>query len=523
MRTCPACGAPAAENMEVCPECGARLVPAKKKWLDGDLNPLQRAGILACIAGVFVLVLLGLNAAERFFSSPAAEFASLQREYFLNPLMNQTVQGLYQVPGDLSSSCLVLTAAAENPDVNEVLKDSSLSLNLRKDGTRLQAEGELVLEGSRILSGSASLDGEQFRICLPEVDPACYTGSLTEVLKRAGAVPDTEGTALPSFSLTGWSQLAQTYAGILGQGLNPDCVTASEEEITLEALGETFEGTLYSFRPLAADMENMVRALADQIETDGTLRTLILQTCGGRLPGDPVKTGETPAEALDRLLLEAAALLRDRAEGFGSSLEESGFLWECAAEDGELRMVRLSEERSGRGIALEIRGARGRDRTELFTVTGRKTPGELETVAELERTAKGSGTLTVTVPEGSTLRLRFQEDSSRTSPLGLPCGSWEFEADFLRSPVTLEVTEQEDGSTLHVLRFEPDTRELGSESGVVTVTLEIRGSTDSSSPEGGETDITEWNREDLLRLGRDLTLGIRERLYSCLAAVAGSF
>lgn len=180
--------------------------------------------------------------------------------------------------GSLSTD-ITLSASVDSAEINQYLSDSSVVLRLDVDQGNLLANGDLILMGSPVLSGSITYDNGRLGFCLPELDDNYYVMDLSKMLASMGVESvNLDNIKLPEFSGKEWRALAEAYLDVAYTMVTKDNVkVAQRQSYTLPELGGSYTGTIYTFTPTAADIQAMLVKLADHLEKDKDLRSLILK------------------------------------------------------------------------------------------------------------------------------------------------------------------------------------------------------------------------------------------------------
>lgn len=578
MNQCPNCGQPVAGSARFCPNCGAvqpsappRTVPGQSvsggpvlngRPMSGQAAPPPKkrggraAGIIAAVAAAAVLAVAGALLAPRLFRSPEKEFITCQQEALAAPLL-AFLESKVDIGGARTepvSTDMDLTIDTDYEEVKPYLENTSLVLKADSGKDSLLLNGELVLMGSPVLSGSATYEKGLFGFCLPELDENYYVMDLPRLVSRlTGEELELGEVKLPEISGKEWAALLRTYLDIVNAAFTKENVTLEKrQKFTLDEAGGFCTGDVYTFRPTAADIEGTLNALAGHLEGDRELRTLLLKLVDEQTLLAALDNGYG---SLDEALGEAAGFLRANAARAGKAVEDSGFTWTVYREDKAVRMVRW--EAGGEAVIWESAedaagGAQvlyliaGSETMTLFRHDYRKTgegrQGEAVLSAEDSRAAltyqnrgssregsivldnggetvtadyqwedaehKHRGSLSMTV-EGETVALDCRWDDGARSALGVPYGSYTMGVDSYGEEVkmTLEVAAGASGGSDHVLTV---LLPYGEEPGWVSFNLH---STDQKGtavkPAQAPTDISGYSEEELEALFN----GLAYKLY----------
>lgn len=142
-------------------------------------------------------------------------------------------------------------------------------------------------------------------------------------------------------------------------------------EVRFDQLKGSFKGNVYTFKPKAGDLEDMLLELADQIETDETLRKLLAES-GLSLTGTSLALSGgmgygygADAMDIDDALQDFAGELRDNAEDIADEFKSAKFTWTLATEG---RQVRRIEIKAGGMVILgyECSGTESKGIEEVF-------------------------------------------------------------------------------------------------------------------------------------------------------------
>ena len=117
-----------------------------------------------------------------------------------------------------------------------------------------------------------------------------------------------------------------------------------------------------------------------------------------------------------------------------------GFTWELYVEGNQVRMIRLFTTYSDTVLVYESQGSESDRRQEAFYA---EYYGEPQFILTHDYTKNGSvsdGVMSLTQPYGPSLEIRYDMDSEKKSPLGIPQGSYRLYSDMLPVSLTLDVT-----------------------------------------------------------------------------------
>ena len=238
--------------------------------------------------------------------------------------------------------------------------------------------------------------------------------------------------------------LLETYFDVILGAANEDNVTVDKnQQIELQRLGETVNGTLYTFQPTAADVEQMLLKLADTLEKDEDLQDFILSLAGDNLDLVEQMFGTDDLDGLLQAgLSDAAASLRESVAVMGQTVADSGFVWTVGYADGRVCYQRLGFEDQDAAMVYESMGDEQDGRRDAFYVLGY---GGANTMAmETEYTKVDglyTGSLVMEEWDETILSMTFdQVDEDTRSALGAAYGTYGMVFDNYGTPMTLYVT-----------------------------------------------------------------------------------
>ena len=486
---CPNCGELIPAGIDVCPNCGVSLWPASAQGgqppyglqpynqppYDRQIHNQQpqdqkpagkkRMGLIIGIsAGAVALIALAAAAVlviSRLFSSPSRQFISYHEKLFVTRFLSGLEDGMDRA-GSLSTD-LIVTASTDNSLIDHYLADSALKLGIDMEDGGALIGGELILMGSSVFSGTATYDDGRFGFLLPQVDNTYYVMDMEKVIKnRTGE--DVELDAEQS-GLSGrhWRALMEAYLDIVYATITDKNVTLEKNRnVHLSGLGDSFTGKVYTFKPTAEDIEDMLLRLADRLEEDEDLRDAItLLMFSSDSLAVRVIPGLDGQDGPDKAILRFAEEMRYEARRLGHEVEQSGFTWTLAVEGDNVRQIRLCVDGDSRAFIYEAKGVESSGRSELIRVVSN---GQTVAAAEHSCTVNGdqrSGSLTVAVGGGydsftayeDSITLDYRYDSGRISPLGVPYGEYRLSASDRNLSFTMTVGDSAGGGVDHTIQI----------------------------------------------------------------------
>lgn len=518
---CPNCGERIQGDAVFCPNCGAHLDspdPAKP----GPAKPKKPIlGIALGAAAVVVLCVIGAVALPGLFSSPEKEFVQIQQELFVDRVMDQLEETLDVYGTGQFSTDLTLSASVDTPEINRYLEDSSIGLKLDLNRDTLLAEGQLVLMGSPVLNAVGTYDKGQVGFSLPEVDDNYYVMDLSSMIYDfTGQEVDLSQLALPEISGKEWRSLLQSYLDTVYTVVTKDNVEVEKNKsVLLEELDRRFDGTVYTFSPSGEDVEAMFLKIADNLQKDETLRSMILDVVSPEALeaafGEEVFGGYDLEEQLDEAILSLADTLEEQASDIGRAVEDSDFTWTLVTEKKEVRMIRL--EADGQAVVYERDGSESGGLDEVLYV---ESYGESQVLLEHEYTKKGSvsqGSLVMTIPYESTVIMDYELDEEKRSALGTYYGTYELSMPDEGVNFSLEVREGDEGGVDHILSLY-NIQDLSYYAPFDRLELTINATDKSTAqkPSGKTVDITDYSTRELEELFTEIGSVLQQDLIDNL-------
>ena len=514
---CPQCGEKVPAGSYACPNCGTVLQappqPAAQAAPSPAKTPMPRnrlIGIAAVAVAVLLIVVAGAAVLPGMFSTPADEFISYHEDLFMTQVMDQLEDTLDTLGSGEFSSDLTLTASVGNPEIQRYLNGSSVELKVALERDSLLANGAFSLMGSPVLSGTLTYDQGQVGFCLPEVDDTYYVADLSTVVRNfTGQDLDLSVLALPEISGSEWRSLFQSYLDLVYTVVTKDSVTQEKNAaISLTQIGRTAEGTLYTFTPRAEDVEAMLIKLADHLEKDDTLRGLVMDLVDPDTLtaafGPDLFGGYDLETELDSALTSAASALRSDASYIAQSVVSSGFTWTLGVEGKQVRLIRIDIPTASSALIYE-RDGDGTDSLEevlYFTSYGETALTVNNSYTKSDSTYTGS--ISLYTPYDGSFSCSYTYDEDDTSPLGLPCGSYDYYMDGLGGTFTLTVEESESGGYDHTLSILSSDYAFSQLGGQLEITLNATEDGSAQAPSSTQVDISDYTEAEYYQLFNQL-------------------
>lgn len=511
---CPNCGEKLPAGSAFCPNCGTAVGPespaaARKKAAGGKLKT-RVIGVAAVVALVAVLA-VSVRAVSDLFSSPVKKFISYQQDLFVTGILSKLESGLDKAGSRSFSTDLTVTASVDDSSIDYYLSDSSINLGVDLKKNSLVASGEVVLMGSPVLSGTVTYDDGKFGFLLPQVDDTYYVMDLRQAIKNlTGEDIDFGDFEQPEISGKQWRSLAEAYLDIAYSTVTKDNLEVEKNKsVRLPGLGGGFTGTVYTFKPEAEDIENMIVRLADRLEGDKDLRELVLRLIGPEGMIQLVNRDSFDdldiADELDEALREAAEELRDEAGRIGRQVENSGFTWVLTVEGKNVRQIRISVQNGGSALVYEANeGAGSGRRNELLYVVSHGDEQDLAGNSYVKKGDHYDGCITVTVPYGNSVMLNYDLDLSKKSVFGIPYGEYRLSVPGEGASIRMEVAAGARGGVDHTISISADSYYFDYMFSRLDLTINATDRGSVSKPSQRAVDISDYSAMEFYELFSDL-------------------
>lgn len=516
---CPQCGAPQEEGSTFCAACGAHIAEDGASEAAPAAKKRKHFGIIASgVAAVAVVALVVWLIGRLLGGSPNAKFVAHHRDMIADLMdkeLGDTVENFNRL-ATLSTDMTITVEAPDSSELDSVLEDAAITLQVDCNKTSAKLGGALVMDDENVVSGMVVYNKGKVGFRLPELDETYYTADLTELVENLSGeqIKGLDKLEIPQIPEKTLKKVAGTYFGIVAQAVTKENVSAEKDSFKLSHLGkDRVEGTKYEYTPGAEDVENMLEKLADALEKDKDIQTLVKEFLGGDLTvinealAEAGGEYDTLEEALQEGLSELADNLRDSAEEAGEAVEDSDFTWtlwvgkggvykgELAADD-----ALICYERTKNGVALWVEEPEYDYQQDIL-------------VLEYEKDGKlYDGTYTVS--GGTTMEFR-DVDTSKRSALGYYYGKYTV-SQYGTDVLEMEVKKGANGGTDHIMElgdlsnlmsysyYYYDSSAIRAMSGM-SVTINTTDKKSSlKTPGGKKVDVTQYDEDEFEDLFRDL-------------------
>lgn len=531
---CPNCGGRVQAGATFCPNCGAQLgasSPAQPPAPPRKKKTGRLVGIAAVIVAVLVIAVAAAKVVPAVFSSPADQFISYQQDLVVEQLLSGMETGLDALGSWEFSSDLTVTASVNNEEINRYLEGSSVGLKLGLTRDSLLADAQLNLMGSQVLSGTLTYDQGKVGFYLPQVDENYYVADLSDVVYNlSGMEMDLSALALPELSGSEWRSLAQSYLDLVYTVVTKDNVEkAKDVTFQLEQLGVSGEGTVYTFTPTAGDVEAMLLKLADKLEEDETLRSLVLDLINPAMLqtvfGEDIFGGYDPETELDSALLSAAQSIRADAAYIGQSVEESGFTWTLAVEGKQVRLIRIELGNYDAAFVYECDGEEDEGMNQIFYLTSAGQVDASVTNSYTRSDGRYTGRCTFYAPYSGAFSMGYDLDEETVSPLGLPYGTYDYTFEGEDMSFSMTVGDGASGGSDHTFTIQADSSYFGYLFDTVSLTINATEEGTAQVPSAAETDISSYTPQEyeqlFNRLGETLSADLINNLAPLMYGMYG--
>lgn len=545
MKICPECGRELDDSARLCPLCGAAVpdmaadtpVPALGETLNEltnhaashpeetpaedsvpqvvsafeegtvggvdtppieEVKPKRRAIVFVPIAIACAVVLgLAIWLTSGLLGGPDKEFLAGHKRLFedmgkreLAPLA-RTIDAWANLDLDMTMTAEMDEGVEGGDEFDPVLKNMALNYRAKRDGDSVQVEAGFVWDGDTLLSGTLVYEKDgRLGFQVPQLSETYYVADYAALIENlTGAQIETSERT--DFSSEAWAKTAETYGNILVSVVNGNNITKKTGTYPLYCINNDMKATAYTFRPTAKDLEVMLEQLADALEKDQDITTLVNGL-----------TDDELAKLVDSIRTNGPEAAQEFADsGFAWTLrtsERDGVYQVEVVWDGGENSIRF--ERTWNSLYFSMVEDGEESGEQYFYYTGGEYEGE---------PCKGRFSV-----NGKTY-LEFENvDLTKCSSMGLYYGGFTI-LNGEDAIATLNVASAAGGGTDHVLRLHPDT--FGEDSSASHLSY-ILHTTDRpvtlTPPSGPVEDITNYTQEDFTALGETFSQNWNDVLMS---------
>ena len=488
--------------------------PAGKKGMK-LLIPVVAVIILLC-AGFFAF-------GKKLFSGGVAlsaeqKFLHYQEKYLQDKMDAMVALGF--INEDLKqSSDMTLTGEIEGSDeMNKYLKDSQIQLKYDMDAEKNSFIVNLSAKimGTDLLEGFADYRDGKIGFAIPVADEHYYRGDLKTIMKNLTeqdiVAPDLKKSAENRKRL---AEISKKYGDLLVGSMNKDNLTVEKKEFTLENLKEKYTGEVYVFKPTEEDLKNFYEKLADTVEKDSDLESLLEDVYATSTWDSALGMGdaETPKDQLSELAKE----IRDNAADTAKEMADNEFQWQIAVVDGDLRQVLLSTKDDS--FSLEI-AKKDKTVTEQINVVSSSSENMYlkNSYSVKDKMLEGSisggnGVLDVKA-------LEYKIDTTKHSAL-MPYGTYIVEDPTgMGAKLTLTVSDGEKGSSDHEIVVE-GLQNYYMPFSSAKINLNTTKTGTATLPKEEEVDISNYSQEDFDKLSETIGNGLAKVASTLQGELAG--
>lgn len=568
MKTCPNCGHEMSDETRYCPACGAMCAetptPADPQAPEAaapvpELNKPSGGGKKAAIIGVAAVAVAACVGVGIFLmgqgggktpplpSSLAEQFRVIQTGYVDNMFAALDAVPIGTAPESISTDLTITAQYDDNGEISTYLNGSSIGLHVDAAKDAALMGMDFTFKNVPIVSGTLTYEDGILGLCVPDLANSWYTMDLQRFLERyaEGEIPDlgalTTGSRQMPFDAI--QETMDSYLTTLLTMVTDENITAEEKaSFTLDLTGESRTGTVYTVRPTAQDMETMLLALADQLEQDSNLKTILKSYYGistwELMDRYSVGYGEPSMdEQLEQGLKEAADNIRENAGMVASQLEAEHLVWTLSIDGSKASRQALSGdsfliswESSEKGVAARVSALD----EEVFdlSITNESlnlllnADGETLAVTGEFSEQKGlySGELNVSFGTAGYMYFEFRDMSpEKKSALGVPYGSYAMGlwSDYSEVSCRYDVQAAENGGSDHIFSFsipEASTPEFDLDKLTVIINSSDKPST-VTKPTSPQVDVTNYSEADFETLGNELSGAATGLLFKLMMAL----
>ena len=468
--------------------------------------------IIAVIA--VVLVVSGV------FASPAKRFKEIQQAAFdsFKEALTQKKDTDTELSTDLTLTMNVETDSPYMATVTAIAEQFSVDMNFDvnvKENEQKSLFGLTVnYAGSKLLTGMIVNKDDKIGMYVPTLDSNYYTMDMqafsdlmAESMGTAGGISSMGSIGVNQVSFTNdeLKSLIDTYSKILLSAVNSNNVTSSKESLSMFDGEREVSCTVYTFTPSEDDLRKMLKAFSSALENDNILIKAF-------------KNSGTTDEEWDDIIAE----LNDSIDETAKTIADGNFSWSIAMEGKQMVMEEISfDDESGEALFMVETYDEGKKGSNTWvTIKYEGTDLVFRSEYTVDKT-NVDGTASVSVSDDysgtqTPLTMTYSFDTDKTSIIGVPYGTYQFEISDEYGPVfnaDLDVAAADGGGTNHAFSI----------SGPILNAYQISNvglnlySTDKPStitePTQTPVDLSDADMQEIQAIFENMTMELQEVLY----------
>lgn len=550
---CRACGARMPASAAACPNCGtpvaapparpaAKAAPAKAAAAAGGKSALPfiiggAAVVVVAVVAVLIWVLVG-----RSHAGPAQQFVSYQSDLVSGVLTPVESAGETVKKGIKND--VTITASVDDPDLATYLNGSSITMKVDASSDKALINEQLTLMGSSVLNATITYEDGKLGFYLPELDQNYYVIDLDQLLGEALDVRPysySSDTVNALFLLNLLSKgsdrlpdLIQPYLDILLTLVNDQSVTRQDNvPVTLTNAGQQVNCTVYTFTPRGEDIEKALIALADRLEHDDALRSLILDSYMEALSYSTMPGFDEDAYRanLEQTFAQGAESIRGDASSIAQSVQAMNIVCTLAVEGDQIRQINLAfadtsgyatsgqayESTSTNGLVYESADVNGQSCQWLTAMDG----GWAEPIfanTYLDSNGRRSGTFTLYI-DSEPCSVNYDIQPDKKSPIGVPYGTYSLYIPDTPVSLSLSVGDGANGGSDHVITLSGSRDFFGDLFSTLSMTVNVTDGTSAVWPSAPVVDISDYTPDQLETLVMTLVDAFQQDVSSNLGAL----
>ncbi len=512
---CPNCGEKVGKNDKACANCG--------KALDEEIKPQKskKIGIIAGVAAAAVLcvgIIFGM--ASKLFAAPYKDFVKFHQELAASHFFNKMEKTIDIYGKGEFSSDLTISARTDSEIANRLLEGSSIKLKIDARDDEFTANGELNVTRSPVLSANLFYDGGQFGFNLPELDSNNYVFDVEELFESNGVEFDPEDVKMPKISGKETCELIRAYFDIIYTAVNKDNVTLEKSQGFDMDFGDGLTGNVYTFRPRAEDITEMVNKIADHMENDEALKDQIhdyLRLFVFQNMSEYYSNVDNFEAALEKL----PSRLRENASSIGEKTESSGFVWRLYTSGGEVCRIAIGVSEQEDSFVYENTGDRDGKHVTGFGINSRNAACRIANEYAIDQNRCSGRFYIEDAGNGTTyFSLEYDTENNGRSTLDIPFGNYSFYIPDADADISIAVTKGSgsDGDK-HEITVKGVRDAFNGMTDTISITVKATESGTAVRSDAPIVDITDYTQEEFDKLGENLARQLQNNVLGNLGAL----